>query len=298
MAYKCGICGTNDVAHMGDVCELCAIGSDPYASAIQGNDQSMLSNNFGAVSVSDSSPVANRRRSRKVLINGGDSPDNLDPYGNSMSPQKRVQVYQAGQVPQATPTVSTSSIPVMAVNDTHHNDSLTYGIIKNVTTDAPRASVLRKWCRSLFMGIPFSLDNQITMFQVFPDYTGSSLNAMGNACDQVIVYGKLKSGAIAENNEVEIFGYRDTNNYIVANKIRNKASGTVVRPERTISPALVWFFTACVIVLIGIAVSILGTVGLVWSAVILLCLTNLPLVFKILGIILGSLFSFGRRRFR
>lgn len=38
MAYKCRICGTNDVEHAGDVCELCAIGQDPYAAAMQNNN--------------------------------------------------------------------------------------------------------------------------------------------------------------------------------------------------------------------------------------------------------------------
>ena len=38
MAYKCRICGTNDVEHVGDVCELCAIGQDPYAAAMQNNN--------------------------------------------------------------------------------------------------------------------------------------------------------------------------------------------------------------------------------------------------------------------
>ena len=38
MAYKCRICGSNDVAHPGDVCELCAIGQDPYAAAMQGDN--------------------------------------------------------------------------------------------------------------------------------------------------------------------------------------------------------------------------------------------------------------------
>ena len=32
MSYKCKICGFNDVAHQGDVCELCAISADPYTT--------------------------------------------------------------------------------------------------------------------------------------------------------------------------------------------------------------------------------------------------------------------------
>ena len=32
MAYMCKICGTNEVNNPGDVCELCALGADPYAA--------------------------------------------------------------------------------------------------------------------------------------------------------------------------------------------------------------------------------------------------------------------------
>lgn len=53
-----------------------------------------------------------------------------------------------------------------------------------------------KWFRSMFTGIPFTLDNDVVMFQVFPDCTGTSLNAVGNACDQGIVYGKVNNGSI------------------------------------------------------------------------------------------------------
>lgn len=31
MAYKCRICGINEVDNQGDICELCAVGQDPYA---------------------------------------------------------------------------------------------------------------------------------------------------------------------------------------------------------------------------------------------------------------------------
>ena len=84
MSYKCRICGSNDVEHSGDICELCAIGQDPYASAMQGNLQSnsqgYVSNNFS------NSYTPSKGKSRKVLIGGGASIANTDPYGNSIVP--------------------------------------------------------------------------------------------------------------------------------------------------------------------------------------------------------------------
>jgi hypothetical protein len=80
---------------------------------------------------------------------------------------------------------------------------------------------LFKLAKSLFSGIPYTLDNDLTTFQVFPDYSGKTVTASGNACDQVIVYGKVAAGVISENNSVEVYGKRDSNNNIISDKIKN-----------------------------------------------------------------------------
>lgn len=147
----------------------------------------------------------------------------------------------------------------------------------------------------MFTGIPFSLDNDVTMFQVFPDFSGTSLNALGNACDQVIVYGKLNNGAVSENNDVEVYGRRDANNNVIAKTIKNKASGTTITPARTIGQGAVWCITAIIIALLAGIVSGLGVEGIIWAVVIILCLTNLPRVVKIIGVVFGALFSLIKR---
>ena len=38
MAYKCKVCGFNDVEHPNDICELCAISADPYTNSLQQSD--------------------------------------------------------------------------------------------------------------------------------------------------------------------------------------------------------------------------------------------------------------------
>ena len=304
MAYKCRICGSNDVEHMGDVCELCAIGQDPYASALQGDLQAdskayqPVNNDFG------NSHTSTRGRSRKVLIGGGNSLANTDPYGNSMvlssDGEDNVQVYHAGQVPvmqQNSTVVDASNNNTTMKGTTKRNQPITFGVTKNITVDNQKKSFLEKWFRALFSGIPFTFDDDVTMFQVFPDYSGTSLNAMGNACDQVIVYGKLNAGAVSENNDVEVYGHRDSNNNVIAKTIKNKASGTTITPDKTISVGVVWVITALIFAVIFGAVSMLGVEGIIWVVVFVFCLTNLPLVIKVCGVIFGFVFSFIKKMF-
>lgn len=294
MGYKCIVCGSNEVENYGDICELCSIGQDPYTSAMQGAPQLNVK-----VNANESSEQyrTGKGKSRKVLLSGGAEIANTDPYGNNIVPQDtedKVQVYQAGQLPanQGNSAIVTQSSSHNTNNSaTTGNQPITCGITKNITLDNQKKSFLMKWFRTLFKGIPFTLDDDITMFQVFPDYTGTSLNAMGNACDQVIVYGRVKAGVVAENNDVEVYGHRDSSNNIVAKKIRNKASGTTVSPERTLSFVPVWIITIIVGIMLFGMISALGVVGLMWVGIALLCLTNLPVVFKIIGAVIGFIFT-------
>ena len=241
MAYKCRICGVNEVDNQGDICELCAIGQDPYAQSQTPSHGSQVASqpNINSNHSNDSySPK--RGANRKVLLNGGTSLANQDPYGNDMTtsdPQPSVQVYSAGQVPQ-TSQQSTTVVNAAPVAKMSGNQPITTGITKNISVDNQKKSILTKWFRALFTGIPFTLDDDVTMFQVFPDFSGTSLNALGNACDQVIVYGKLNNGAVSENNDVEVYGHRDSNNNIIAKTIKNKASGTTINRQELLDKVL------------------------------------------------------------
>ena len=186
MAYKCRICGANDVENSGDICELCAIGQDPYASVMAQNvphtqtSPNSYDNNSGA---GNQSYGSSSRRGRRVLIGGGAPLTNVDPYGNDMTVQEDtsndIQVYQAGQVPVAASTANTAPTPV--VKQSGSKGPLTSGITKNISIDTQRQSMLVKIFRSFFTGVPLSWCDDITMFQVFPDYSGTALNALGNA---------------------------------------------------------------------------------------------------------------------
>lgn len=304
MSYKCKICGVNEVDNQGDICELCAIGQDPYAQSTSTNQTYTAAphskRNIINTNQDNTSYAPKRGANRKVLLNGGTSLANQDPYGNDMteteSQQPQVQVYSAGQAPQVAQqnTTVVTPPPVARVSG---NQPLTTGITKNIMVDNQKRSILTKWFRALFTGIPFTLDDDVTMFQVFPDFTGTSLNSLGNACDQVIVYGKLNNGAVSENNDVEVYGRRDSNNNIIAKVIKNKASGTTITPTRSIGQGVVWLITAIVLALMFTMISGLGIEGIIWAVIIILCLTNLPKALKIVGVIFGAIFSLIKRLF-
>ena len=288
MAYKCRICGSNDVENPGDVCELCAIGQDPYASAIEENrayeqtvpDSGHVSRRI-QVSENNNAGTVGKGRSRKVLINGGSPLINTDPYGNQIESQSEqtVQVYHAGEVPQQTQAFSASNVSGTgaAVNAASKGkEPITSGITRNIAVDTQQRPFLQKWFKSLFSGIPLTMDDDIIMFQVFPDYSGTSLNAMGNACDQVILYGKINKGVISENNDVEVYGYRDSSNNIIVSYVRNKASGTMITPTGATSATTV---RVLVMMILGIIIGIFtgaGVTGTVLIALGMMLLVAVP----------------------
>lgn len=305
MSYKCKICGVNEVDNQGDICELCAIGQDPYAQSASINQvYTPVSQHKRNIKNSNSSQdissyVPKKGANRKILLNGGTSLANQDPYGNDMTSsdsQPSVQVYSAGQAPQVI-NQNTTIVNSQPVSRASGNQPLTTGITKNIMVDNQKRSVLVKWFRALFTGIPFTLDDDVTMFQVFPDFTGTALNALGNACDQVVVYGKLNNGAVSENNDVEVYGHRDSNNNIIAKVIKNKASGTTITPTGSMGQGTVWLITAIVLALMFMMISGLGIEGIIWAVIIILCLTNLPKALKIFGVVFGALFSLIKRLF-
>lgn len=328
MGYKCRICGANDVEHSGDVCELCAIGQDPYVAAMQG----IVGNGGGSVygereafppynrekssvGFSDSegiglssekeSPYRPRRgHKRKILLEGGADVMDMGFDGKSAGMEEKedepVQIYQAGQAPLASiqqpkvvPKSASSSVSRSAAVS---KEPEAVGIAKNISVDRPRKAFIQKWLKTLFSGIPFMLENEITMFQVFPDYSGTSLNSMGNVCDQVIVYGRLNPGAVAENNDIEVYGYRDARNNVVAKTMINKASGTTIRPEGAIPAWIAWAITLIIFTLLAVVLFVLGARGVIRVVIIIFCITHLPWVLQVFAMMLGMVLSLFRRK--
>jgi hypothetical protein len=245
----------NDVVNSGDICSLCA---DPFAQP----DSVHTSDGYTAT---DSANVySGGSKKRGILLNGGGSvntgaiiptSDHSSTSANSGS-QSNVQVYHHGQAPSVATTAPPPVVaPVSAVTaKTGNSAPVTSGITKNVNTDKIERAFLFKWFRSAFTSIPFTFDNDVTAFQVFPDYSGQSLNQSGYACDQVMIYGQVPLGFISENNDVEVYGRRDSKGNIIASAIKNTASGTTVKAHWSFSAAVVKVITlsllAAIIVLV------------------------------------------------
>lgn len=280
MSYKCEVCGVNDVDNQGDICELCAIGHDPYAQYVvssQGIPSVQQGNNVNNSQSTQDSYVPKKGTSRKVLLGGGTAIANQDPYGNDMTAvvsQPPVQVYSPGQAPQA---ISQQTPVTNNLGNTQGigKRPITTGIIKNVSVENQKRTKVERWFRALFTGIPFTFDDDLVMFQVFPDYSGTALNAQGNACDQVILYGQLNKGSISDNNDVDVYGRRDSNNNIIAKYLINKASGTRIAPRRIISSGVVWFLTLLVFSIVVAVLLALGPIGIIFSLAIVFCLRQL-----------------------
>lgn len=298
MTYKCIVCGLNEVRKQGGTCELCAIGEDPYAASIR-RMRSVASESVPEVTVYDDGDTAKKEKRQTNLMSRVNSARDIDSRNNAIinppntSPlpvQRSVGVVRT--VSESIPSTVTTQSEVSSLPQ-----PICHGIVRNIMVDTQERRLFSRWVRTLFFGVPYTMDDTATMFQVFPDYTGTSLNAQGTVCDQIIVYGRLATGAVCENNEVEIYGKRDKNNIIVVKRIRNVASGTIIEPQRVVGTGAVWVITAIVLAfIIGLAIS-LGVTGMVWLLVLLFCLTHLSLVFKILGGIFGVLFTiFFRRR--
>ncbi len=294
MAEKCRICGLNDVEHFGDICASCAMTQDPHTpadapgSAHERSRRIPLSPDAGEPSSSAGGKV------RKVLLGGPpqSAGTGAGPVASGDDEPSSTPVCSAGQAPGSSGGANVAApAGQAAAAPSAVRRPISEGITKNIHVDTRPQAFLVKWIRALASGIPFAWHDDVTTFQVFPDPSGPATTLQGNACDQVILYGRVPGGSIVEDYEVEIYGRRDSKNNIIAHSIRNRASGTVVVPEAVLSSTWVWIISLVMLALLGVVATVYGVAALVWAAVILLCLTHLPTVFKLLGILFGIFFS-------
>ncbi|MFR0986177.1 MAG: hypothetical protein ACLSFZ_06315 [Frisingicoccus sp.] len=69
----------------------------------------------------------------------------------------------------------------------------------------------------------------------------------------------------------------------------------MITPYGAIGPIFVWLAVALLALAAFGILTTLGIEGIIWLAVIILCLMNLPLILKIIFAILALLFSFMKR---
>lgn len=256
MPHYCRLCQINEVENPGDICELCALtaGVPSHASSSDASQQT----------VSSGTPAR-----RKVLIpgkntaNGGKDAIQTRPANPVSSAPASVQsqnpvpgIYNATTAASAANTVSSAANA--NVTNTHNQnmnaDAITAGITKNIISDVDTRGFFSQWWDSLIYGWPYPKVQQMLIFQVYPDFSGSALNAQGNACDQVVVYGTFMNGSVNENNDVEIYGRRDMDNRIICDYLINKASGVVIRPKGVVGAGVVRTVTVIVVILIVAAI--------------------------------------------
>lgn len=266
MTYKCSICGENDVEYDGDICEECSNRMDPFANKI--NKQYQAQNTTRKVYMQPSNSNGSEYKTvRKVLLD--------DTYKNEVR-ESKVEETKVNEV------LNPIDSQIQQFPPKNNNQPITVGVVKNIFIDNQRKSNLNRWFTSLFCGIPFYLGEEITTFQVYPDFSGTILNSMGNACDQVIVFGKIDKGVISENNTVEVIGTRDSKNNIIAKTIINKASGTIINPRNSVSALFVWAVTLSIFFILFLLVASLGISGIMMLIISIIIILNIPLILKMI----------------
>lgn len=278
MSVKCRICGINPVPAPGDICSQC-------------------NNSSG------------NKPKRKVLLNGGAELSNCDPYGNNMGSGAGAPGYAPPVAPPPAPPVTPPPVaptppafyggnaPVQAAPAYQSRQMpVCSGVVRNVSRDYQKRAFIYKWFRALFGGVPYTLDDEATLFQVYPVNTPNGLNSMGNACDLVAVYGQVSNGSINNGDMVDVYGQRDSKNRVIARKVMNNSSGCVVTGARSLGVVPVLIITLLVIALLAGLVVCLGPTGILCSAILIIIILNLPRIIKFLAIVLGLKFIFGGRK--
>jgi hypothetical protein len=233
MTIKCAACGVNDVDIRGDICELCDIVHDPY-----------ITEQF------------NSQMNDNLILISQELPPQLSPSSQSSSATQSSYQPHTSPLPQ---TPSATPIPVLItdsplVTPEHSNalpvtpamssvsntpniqgQPITAGIAMNVNTNVLRRSIISKWARAVIFGEPINAGNDVIAFQVFPDHSGTSLNNLGNLCDQVMYYGELTGGTVSNYNDVEVYGRRSSRGHIIATSIRNVSSGSEISAYNILS---------------------------------------------------------------
>jgi hypothetical protein len=98
-----------------------------------------------------------------------------------------------------------------------------------------------------------------------------------------MLYGKVNAGMISDNNEVAVYGYRDFNNNIVARKVCNRATGTVVMPQNAMSATAVRILALLLAILMVVVCVGLGWEGILTVIVLIIAICNWRLVLRLVG---------------
>lgn len=102
------------------------------------------------------------------------------------------------------------------------------------------SSFLKRWFSSFFKGIPYSNDSVINSFQLYQDREGY----------EILLFGRIIQGKIADGNDVKVYGKRNRYNSIIARSVVNLNSNAVVVIHAGINSFFVRLITILVTLLL------------------------------------------------
>lgn len=156
------------------------------------------------------------------------------------------------------------------------------GYVNNVTVHQDSPAFIVRYFRCLFMGTPLSFSGQVISFNVVFDRTGESVDIFGNRSVLVEVYGSSRQNSISQYNHVDVYGHRNHNNVMMANRVVNNDNGVSTTTFRLITP-VVWLLTLVLILAMIFVFNRIGISGVVICLLVIFAVTNLRLVITIFG---------------
>ena len=299
--FYCPICNVRRVSHEGEICSSC---QDPYDQVqVPAPAQSPMPQYPNVYPSSSSSPDDSGdayvpvARSRRRVIGSQSSPSS-DYSGNARTVLTSAnQVHSSSSQPYipsapAQPVVPNPPVPVqsaalqaappaMPLSPSSGGGNagaqasvgntispIAEGIVKNVSNGKDQAGAVGRWIRSFIMGIPFARTDDITEFQVYSNWSGTSTGG-GFSADKVIAYGNIVTGKPIQDNSVRIYGVRDKNRMIIADTIENTTDGTcsVFDPKpmsaKTVRIITLGIIAIIILLILGISSGLNGSSGAV-----------------------------------
>ena len=166
MFYQCPVCGKNRASSPGAVCPLCA--SKSGGSRAQGwpSDSQSETTTTRAKQGGFFQPPTQEQTDVSFP-----NPHQAPAFGGSGGDHS---VFDPNDFNQpVTP-------PQQDGRQTYDSGALSVGIVRNIREDLDDLTPFNKWMLALFHGVPYSRDDCVTLFQVYPDFTGMNATLGGS----------------------------------------------------------------------------------------------------------------------
>lgn len=307
MRYKCCKCGRNEVSSKYGICEDCAshfIELDDKCPPMIRDYVSSGAKPAGGIKVKNkpakksAEPV---KQSEPFNLIGEANPN------NQVSAQlgQHTDVTRTKKPPAPSPTnehIDSVSLPQPqdtytvqpAVQSSRNHVS---GYVNNITIQQDSPAFAVRYFRCLFTGVPLSFSEQVISFDMVFDRSGESIDDSGNRSVLVEVYGSSRQNSISQYNHVDVYGRRNHNNVMIANKVVNNDNGVSITTLKISTPVM-WVLTVLVILAVVLVFNKIGIGGVIICALVILAITHPRLVFMIFGFIFRMIWGLIQWLFR